>query len=302
MKLGYYNNKKVLVAGGAGFIGSHLVQHLVNANAQVRVLDNLSTGWIENLKNVRSFIQFQEASITNFDACLEATDQFDIIFHCAAQTSVPQSIEDPLFCFQTNIAGTYNLLEAARQNKVKRVIFSSSSAVYGQQQKVCHEDLACNPTSPYGYSKYMGELLCKQYALFFNLETVSLRYFNVYGPRQSTKGPYAAARAVFQECMQQNKPIILYGDGMQRRDFVPVQRVVEANLRVGMLPANRVSGQSFNVASGNSMSLLELIESLKKEYPLYNQEIQFKPARAGDIQSIVADCTKLSSTIMDFLS
>ncbi len=294
MKFDFYKNKKILVTGGAGFIGSHLVHQLVSLGAHVHVLDNLSTGTLENIKRVLPSITFLEDSITNIAACLAATDQVDLIFHCAAQTSVPQSMENPLFCFQTNIEGTYNLLEAARKNKVRRVVFSSSSAVYGERQEKCHEEMVCQPSSPYGYSKYIGESLCKTYTTAFNLETVSLRYFNVYGERQLITGPYAAARAVFKECMHLNKPITLYGDGSQLRDFVSVQKVVEANLIMGMLCSSQINGQVFNVASGSSISLLELIEALKKEYPSYNQGILFKPARAGDIRSIAADCTKLN--------
>lgn len=289
----HYKSYRVLVTGGAGFIGSHLTEQLVKCGAEVTVLDDFSTGSLANLASVINAITLIGGTITDYATCVRASKDIQLIFHCAAQTSVPGSMVDPKTCYQTNVQGTYNLLEAARQNKVQRFILSSSSAVYGEREGICSEDLPANPTSVYGFSKYFGETLCKNYYQFFNLETVCLRYFNVYGPRQDPYGPYAAAMAKFKLHMEQKKPITIFGDGLQTRDFVSVNDVVSANCNVGILPASKVAGEIFNVASGTSITLLQLVKDLKqKEFPDFDQNIIFEPARPGDIRHIEADCSK----------
>ncbi len=292
-----YTNCKVLVTGGAGFIGSHLVEALIAAGALVTVLDDFSTGTLANLASVADRITLIGGSITDRQTCNRALQNQHIVFHCAAQTSVPQSMEDPLYSYTVNVQGTYTLLQAALSHKVKRFVFSSSSAVYGEREGRCTENLPCNPTSIYGVSKKIGEELCKNYTTFFNLETVCLRYFNVYGERQDALGAYAAAIARFNYNMRHNKPIILYGDGLQSRDFVSVHTVVEANMAVGMLSAEKVSGEIVNVASGKSVTLLEVVHKLQHEFPQYNQEIIFQPVRPGDIKRIEADCSKLQALL-----
>jgi nucleoside-diphosphate-sugar epimerase len=299
----YYKNCNVLVTGGAGFIGSHLTEKLVELGAHVTVLDDFSTGSLANLNSVVNAINLIGGTITDYETCVRATKNVKIIFHCAAQTSVPGSMENPRICYQTNIQGTSTILEAARHNNVERFIFSSSSAVYGEREGRCSEDVPCNPTSPYGYSKLMGELLCKQYWQFFNLQTVCLRYFNVYGPRQDPHGTYAAALAKFRYQMYQNKPITMFGDGQQTRDFVSVNEVVQANVQLGILPAQKVAGEVFNIATGTSVSLLELIKTLKeKEFPGFDQDIIFAPARRGDIRHIEADCSRYHNLLSDINS
>jgi len=293
----FYKDCKVLVTGGAGFIGSHLVEALVESGAVVTILDDFSTGSFANLASVVDKITLVGGSITDKQTCNRAMKGQQIVFHCAAQTSVPQSMEDPLFCYATNVQGTYTLLQAAFENRVQRFVFSSSSAIYGEREGRCVENLTANPSSIYGVSKMIGEELCKNYKNFFNIETVSLRYFNVFGERQDALGAYAAAIAKFKYQIRHNKPIILFGDGLQRRDFVPVQNVVEANMAVGQLPADKVAGEVFNVASGSSVTLLEVVQKLKQEFPSFNQEIVFAPARAGDIRAIEADCSKLQSVL-----
>ena len=289
----FYTEKKVLVTGGCGFIGSHIVHTLVDYGAQVTILDDLSTGCLTNIAPVRDAITFIQGCITNPDTCLAATKDQDIIFHLAAFISVPLSMKDPQTCHQINIDGTFNLLEAARINKVKRFIFSSSSAVYGTPNGPCSETSPCHPESPYGFSKLIGEYLCKQYTNSFGLEAACLRYFNVYGERQNPKGHYAAVVAKFKDLMLQDKPVTIFGDGQQTRDFIPVEKVAEANLMMGMLPAHLIQGQVFNVATGKSITLLELFKELKNHFPSYAHAPTFAQARAGDIKHSAAICDKL---------
>lgn len=288
----FYYQRNILVTGGAGFIGSHIAETLVQYGAYVTILDNFKTGKMENIAPIKQSIALIEGDITNYDTCLKASIQQEIIFHCAAETSVPGSMQDPLLCYTINVTGTSHMLEAARIQKVKRFVFSSSSAVYGQQTGVCTETATCLPTSPYGLSKLIGELLCKQYTMNFGLETVNLRYFNVFGPRQDPFAPYASVIAHFKATMAQNKPIIIYGDGLQTRDFVPVSQIVETNLKVGMLPAPLVSGIVLNCATGNSITLLQLVQKLKHEFPDFKESITFAPARPGDIKHTSADCSR----------
>lgn len=205
--------------------------------------------------------------------------------------SVVKSCEDPLLCHAINVDGTANMLEAARINNVERLIFSSSAAVYGTRTEPCTEDSPCAPTSPYGFSKLIGEELCKQYAQL-GVHTACLRYFNVFGPRQNNAGPYGTVMAIFNQCFKENKPLVIFGDGTQTRDFVPVHFVAEANMRIGLLPTEKMNGNIFNVASGKSLSLLELVEQMKKQNPQFNAPVLFKPARPGDIKHSIAKVDK----------
>ncbi|OGB97443.1 hypothetical protein A3F06_02920 [candidate division TM6 bacterium RIFCSPHIGHO2_12_FULL_36_22] len=293
----YFERKKVLVTGGAGFIGSHLSEKLVNLGAKVTICDNFSTGKLENLETIKNDITLIEGNVTDKQICHTASKQQNVIFHCAALVSVPLSMEDPSRCFEDNITGLFNVLESARENKVNKLIFSSSSAVYGPQEESCFEEMAPNPISFYGTSKLVGERLCNSYANYFNVATICLRYFNVYGPRQSHEGPYAGVIAKFREQMRNNKPITIYGDGKQTRDFIPVSEVVRANLLLATLPREHLSGQPVNIASNKTLSLLELYERLKKEFPEYNQKINFMPARDGDIKHSKAMCKRFDSLL-----
>jgi UDP-glucose 4-epimerase len=295
-----YNRCNVLVTGGAGFIGSHLVEALIHLGAYVTVLDNFKTGRRENITGIKESIALIEGDITDFQTCKEATSHQELIFHCAAETSVPESMQTPFLTHQVNVNGTANLLEAARINGVKRFIFSSSSAVYGQQLGLCAETAQCKPASPYGFSKLIGEMMCKQYTQNFGLETVSLRYFNVYGPRQDPFAPYAAVIAHFRAAMAANKPITVYGDGLQTRDFVPVKQVVETNLKVGILASTFVSGLALNCATGTSITVLQLIQKLKHEFPHFSEGIYFAPARPGDVKHTAADCTRYKKVMEDY--
>ncbi len=289
----YYRNKNVLVTGGCGFIGSHIVHTLISYDALVTVLDDLSTGSLSNIASTRNKITFIEGSVTDAAVCAQAVAGKTHVFHLAAFISVPQSVQEPSLCHAVNVDGTFNMLEAARQAKCTRFVFSSSAAVYGTPDGPCSEETICKPLSPYGFSKLIGEQLCMQYAHTYGLETVMLRYFNVYGERQDPYGHYAAVVAKFTDLIKKNKPVTIFGDGLQTRDFIPVEQVVEANLMVGMLPAEQVMARQFNVATGKSITLLELLDQLKTTYRNYQQEPQFASARAGDIKESSANCARL---------
>jgi len=301
IRTNHYKNIPVLITGGCGFIGSHLAHKLVSLGAQVTVLDNLSTGTLENIQDIKHQITFIQDTIINPQACIRAAKNKKIIFHLAASISVPESIINPTECYATNITGTINVLEAARINAVDRFIFSSSAAVYGNYEGACHENLPCDPQSPYGYSKQIGELLCSQYTRNYALNTTCLRYFNVYGTRQNYTSPYAGVVAKFRHNIQHNLPIHLFGDGLQTRDFVPVETVVDANLKLALRDQQRdqqqVTEQIFNIATGTSTTLLSLIENLKKESPGYTGAIIFNPKRPGDVTHSYANCAKYQQLI-----
>ncbi len=258
----FYKDKKVLVTGGAGFIGSHLCDALVALGATVRILDNLSTGNLDNIQHIKHDIEFIQGSICNMHDCLKATQDIDIVFHLAAEISVAGSHNEPYPALNTNIHGTYALLEACRSQGVKMVVFASSAAVYGNHEGVCSESLVPAPVSTYGYAKLIGEQLCQLYSKNYNLKTVSLRFFNVYGTRQNPKGGDGGVLAVFNEKLKDNKPITIFGDGHQTRDFVPVQKVVQAVLAAGMFNAVLANGQPFNVGTGTSVTLLSKLDEL----------------------------------------
>jgi UDP-glucose 4-epimerase len=295
----FYKHKKVLVTGGCGFIGSHICERLVGYGAIVTVLDNLSTGSVENIQSVSKDIRLLVGDICSWETCLEVTQDQDIVFHLAAFISVPQSLLEPSQCHRVNIDGLANILEAVRVNKVPRFIFSSSAAVYGLTEGGCSEHTPTNPMSPYGFSKLIGEHLCKQYSLNFGIETVMLRYFNVFGPRQDPKGPYAAVVARFTHQLNEGKPITIFGDGLQTRDFVHVERIADANVLAGMLDARKVSGEVFNIATGKSISLLELLESLKAQYPHSGSVVSFLPERVGEIRHSSADVGKFEKLTLE---
>lgn len=294
----FYKGLNILVTGGTGFIGSYITEQLVKFESNVTVLSRKCDP--VNLISVKDKIKFVKGDIQDFNICLEATKNIDIVFHLAAFISAPDSMNNPLECQKTNIEGTFNILEACRQNGVKKLVFSSSAAVYGNTDKICSEENECFPESPYGYSKLIGEQLCKQYFNLFKIKTANLRYFNVFGERQNPNGPYAAVVAKFKDCLKNNEPITIFGDGQQTRDFIPVEKVAEANLSVATLD-DAMNGQAINVASGKSINLLELVENLKQGYPNYTQELIFKPARAGDLKNSFASCTKIKTFLENFV-
>lgn len=289
----HYLNRHVLVTGGAGFIGSHLVETLVELGAKVTVLDNLSTGKLSNLNSVLDQIEFIAGDIRDPQLCRTICQNQEFIFHQAAFISAPESTEKPYDCYEINVQGTLNLLEAAQLNKVTKFIYASSAAVYGETDQTCHESLPTHPASPYGLSKLIGEQYCQSYHQIYHLQSLSLRYFNVWGDRQDPNGSYAAAVAKFKHQMAQDLPITIYGDGQQTRDFIHVSQVVKANLTLATLDSNNLNGQPVNIATGQSSTLLQMIEQLKTLYPQYSGPIIFKPTRAGDIKNSSANNQKV---------
>lgn len=287
----FYHNKKVVVTGGCGFIGSHIARKLVELGASVTIIDNLSTGLIHNIETIKQQVTLLPLDITDFDNCIRATQNIDIIFHLAAFISVPDSIQNPAHCYKTNVDGTFNILHAAHMNGVPRFIFSSSAAVYGTYEGICSENSTpCKPNSPYGFSKLIGEQLCAQYRTNYNVATVALRYFNVWGDGQNPNGAYAAVVAKFSDNMARNIPITIFGDGLQTRDFVHVSSIVNANLVMGMNADTLQDNYIFNIGTGKSITLLELIEQLKQQYPSYDEQTIFLPTRPGDVHHSSADC------------
>ena len=282
----FYKNKKVVVTGGCGFIGSHIAQRLVKLGARVTIIDNLTSGSIDNIAEFRDNVKLIERSITDRDACNEAITGNEIVFHLAAFVSVPASVEDPKTCHSTNVDGTFNILYTAKKHGVQRVIFSSTSSVYGAREDRCFEtDTHLAPISPYGATKLMGELYCTQFTNLYNLPCVMLRYFNVYGPRQNPHSQYAAVVAKFKYYMERNEPITIFGDGSQTRDFVHIDEVVHANLLTGMADEELVAGQIYNIGTGKSISILELAEVIKKDYLHYSGATKFEIKRGiGDVQ------------------
>lgn len=286
----WYKNKSVLVTGGAGFIGSHLVERLVALGARVTVLDNCSTGRVDNLQSCFSHITMVHGDVCMREDVDVAMRGQDVVFHLAAFISVPQSIKHPQQCYATNVQGTCNVLEFAVAHHVAHVVFSSSSAVYGLRSDICDELTPTNPCSPYAESKLVGEQLCSYFSQRYGIDTTCLRYFNVYGERQNPQGDYAAVVAKFTHALRAHEPLIVYGDGLQTRDFVSVADVVQANLVSACQQG--VAGEVFNIGSGRSISLLELIKELERTLHTSAASIVFEPARAGDIQYSQANCNK----------
>lgn len=298
-----YKDTPILVTGGAGFIGSKLVKRLINHNAKVTIIDNFTNSSLSNLAQVIDIdkVEIIEDSIENFNACLKATYNKKIVFHMAAIASIGQCEQNKEKCYNTNINGTFNILEASRVNKVSKVIFSSSSAVYGNCLTICKENMPCKPISNYGYSKLMGETLCKQYTNLYNLDTAILRYFNVYDQDQKSNHPNASVIARFKYNIENNKAISIFGDGTQTRDFVNIDTVIKANLKIAS-PYIYAPGEIFNIASGKSINLLDLFNKLKHLNPNFRQEIKFEAARSGDIEHSSADINKYNNLEENYLS
>jgi UDP-glucose 4-epimerase len=281
---------KCLVTGGAGFIGSHIVEGLVKRGDSVRVLDNLSTGKRENLEALRGKIEFIHGDLRHPQDLTQAVTDMDIVFHEAALRSVPRSVDDPDSTNEINITGTLHLLLACRQAHVKRLIYASSSSVYGDNLHYPQtETMRAAPISPYAVSKLAGENYSITFAKTFGLETVSLRYFNVFGPRQHPESQYAAVIPKFMEAAHKGVPLEVHWDGKQSRDFTYIDNVVHANLLAST--AKKVSGEYFNVASGSNISLLQVIRQLEKlvGHPLKRHHTA---ARSGDVRKTWADIRK----------
>ena len=283
-------NRLYLVTGGAGFIGSHIVETLVNRGEKVRVLDNLMTGKYENIANFEDRIEFILGDIRDFKALGKAVDGVDTIFHEAAIPSVPRSVEDPQLNHDSNVNGTFNVLLAARDAGVRRVVYAASSSAYGEigtgEKK---EDQLPSPLSPYAVAKLVGEYYCQVFTRVYGLETVSLRYFNVFGPRQDPSSPYSGVISKFVTTLLNGDRPMIFGDGEQSRDFTYVANVVDANIRAAE-SADAV-GEVINLGVNERTTLNQLLSELQKIIGT-NIAPQYEPPRAGDIRHSLADISR----------
>lgn len=277
-----------LVTGGAGFIGSHVAHRLVNDGHTVRVVDNLSTGDARNLAHLAGKVEFLEADLTNAETCRRATAGVDVVFHLAALPSVPRSMEDPWGSYHHNVTATMQLLLAARAAGVRRMVYSSSSSVYGDTPVLPKaEPVEPLPRSPYAAAKLAGEQFVLAFGRAGMIEGVALRYFNVFGPRQSPTSAYAAVIPAFLAAARDGRPAPVHGDGGQTRDFTYVDNVVEANLLAATRPADLVNGVVCNIGAGQRTSLLELL-ALVREVTGCQVQVEHVPPRAGDVRDSLA--------------
>ncbi len=285
---------KYLVTGGAGFIGSHITDALLKAGHEVTILDNLSTGSLDNMAHMGDNATFIEGDICDMETCLRAASGCEGIYHEAALVSVPHSIEDPRLNHDVNITGTFNVLEAARANGVKRIVYASSAAIYGDNPELPkRERMLPEPKSPYALAKLAGEHYLSNYADIFGIDAVALRYFNVFGPRQNPASPYSGVISIFVDRVLNQAPVTIFGDGEQSRDFVNVADVVQANLlAMGVHPERTPimprPFNVFNVATNKRTNLLELLDTLEK---ICGTQVDrsFKEERNGDIKHSLAD-------------
>ena len=286
-----------LVTGVAGFIGSNIALELVRRGAEVRGFDNFETGKQENLVDLKEKILFREFSLLDSPALQEFCHGVDYIFHEAAIPSVPRSVIEPVSSHNANVTGTLNLLMAARNAEVKRIVYAASSSAYGDQPVLPkREDMPPDPISPYAVQKLAGEHYLRSFSRVYGLETVSLRYFNVFGPRQDPSSQYSGVLAKFIANMLTGKQCTIFGDGEQSRDFTYVDNVVNANLLVCSASAGKVSGRTFNVASGNRYSLNQTFSILKSIIG-YSGQPQYAETRAGDVRDSLADISQLHAAV-----
>jgi nucleoside-diphosphate-sugar epimerase len=279
-----------LVTGGAGFIGSNIVEELVRRGERVRILDNFSTGKMENVVSFQEGIELIEGDLRHLDTVRQATEDVDYILHQGAIPSVQKSIDSPLDTDESNVRGTLNLLVAARDSGVKKVMYASSSSVYGDTPTLPKtEGMKPAPLSPYAVSKLAGEHYCQVFCQVYGLETVALRYFNVFGPRQDPTSQYAAVIPKFVTAMLRGEQPVICGDGEQSRDFSYVTNVVQANLLAATAPG--VGGQVFNIACGQRYNLLELVATINRILGTDITPVHTAP-RAGDIRHSLADIVR----------
>jgi len=296
------SNKKYLITGGAGFIGSNLVEYLLNENAlKVRVLDNLSNGYYENIKEFEGHPNFEfiEGDITHLETCKKAVNDMDVVLHQAALGSVPRSINDPIRSNNANINGFLNMMVAIKDSQKKpRMVYAASSSTYGDHPDLPkEEDKIGRPLSPYAVTKYVNELYADVFAKTYDMELIGLRYFNVFGPKQSPSGAYAAVIPIFMKALKDEKSPTINGDGEQTRDFTFVDNAVQANVKASIAPSN-AANEVYNVAFGERISLNELWEELQA---ISGKKIEAKygPPRAGDVRDSLADISK-AKRLLDY--
>lgn len=297
-----------LVTGGAGFIGSHLVHQLLQLGQQVIVLDNFSTGHKKNLDQVleqittekKPLLQLIEGDICDEHTCFSAVQNVDFVLHQAALGSVPRSIEDPLATHAVNVTGFVNILRAAQQSNVRRFVYASSSSVYGDSPHLPKQEQDKGALlSPYAVSKYTNELYAKVFHHAYGQQTIGLRYFNVFGPRQDPNGTYAAVIPRWVSSLLKQTPVVIYGDGLTTRDFCYIENVVQANLLAALTDNSAAYGQAFNVAVGERISLNELYEALVRLLGCQNVQPQYSEARSGDIRHSLADIS-LAKEVLNY--
>jgi nucleoside-diphosphate-sugar epimerase len=287
--------KLYLVTGGAGFIGSHIVEALVKRGDRVRVLDNLSTGHRRNLAHLEERIEFIKGDIRDYETTRRAMEGVGIVFHEAAIPSVPRSVSEPQLNHEVNITGTFNLLRAARDAGVKRVVYAASSSAYGETGiSAKQEDALPSPLSPYAVAKLVGEFYCQVFTRVYDLETVALRYFNVFGPRQDPSSPYSGVISKFVTALLAGETPVIYGDGEQSRDFTYVANVVDANLLAA--ESAEAVGQVINLGIKQRTTLNQLLAELQKIVGA-NVAPHYEPPRAGDIRHSLADITRAETLL-----
>ncbi len=280
----------VLVTGGAGFIGSHIVEALVKRGARVRVVDNLSTGYLRNLDPVSSSIDFLQGDLADEAIAHQAVENVEVVFHEAALPSVPRSVLNPRETHLASVEATFNLLLAAKSKRVRRVVYAASSSAYGDQPTLPKvETMRPEPLSPYAAAKLVGEYYCQVFNRSYGLETVCLRYFNVFGPRQDPSSPYSGVISQFIDRLLKGRRPTIYGDGEQTRDFTYVSNAVEANLLAA--ETKRGIGEVINIANGEQVSINQLFQFIRKITGRGEIEPEYQPTRTGDILHSLADVT-----------
>ncbi len=287
-----------LVTGGAGFIGSHIAAALVAKGARVRVIDDLSTGYRENISEIGGDVDFVHASLADEGALRKALEDVELVFHEAAIPSVPRSVENPRQTHIASVDSTFSLLNASREMKVRRIVYAASSSAYGDQPTLPKvEDMLPDPLSPYAVAKLVGEYYCQVFTRVYGLETVSLRYFNVFGPRQDPSSQYSGVISRFIAALLSGERPVIYGDGEQSRDFTYIANVVEANLRAA--ETTKGIGAVINVANGERITLNELLKEVQQLTGKSDVSVDFRPPRPGDVLHSLADITR-ARKFLDF--
>jgi len=292
------NNISVLVTGGAGFIGSNIVEYLIKYNIKkVRVLDNFETGFHHNIEEFKQFNNFEllEGDIRDLNTCKRAVDGMDYVLHQAALGSVPRSINDPITTNEVNINGHLNMLLAVKEsNTVKRMVYAASSSTYGDSKKLPKvEETIGKPLSPYAVTKYVNELYADVFAKTYGIDTIGLRYFNIFGPKQDPNGAYAAVIPLFMKAIVDKKPPTINGDGLQTRDFTFVENAVQANIKA-MLADKEAGNHIYNIAVADRTSLIDLWNDLQ-QIANSNLDVNYGPDRAGDVRDSLANITKANN-------
>lgn len=288
---------RYLITGIAGFIGSTIAHELVAKGEEVRGIDNLSTGNLSNLEDIKSSVEFQQADLTDAAAMRSACEGVDYVLHLAALASVPRSVKDPVPSHDSNINGTFNLLLAAKDAGIKRIVYSASSSAYGDQPtQPKHEEMIPQPLSPYAVQKLTGEYYIQSFCNVYDMEGVCLRYFNIFGPRQAADSPYSGVIAQFTYKMMAGQTPTIFGDGLTSRDFNYVDNAVSANLLACTAPSEVATGRVFNIGTGKSHTLNEVYATIA-EYLGFTAKPIYGPTREGDIQHSLADISRASKEL-----